>query len=406
MSKAPRSATARRNWGEDDSQTPILHVDMDAFFVAAELLKKPHLRGKPVVVGGTAHGVVSAASYEARKYGINSAMAVMQARRLCPNLIVLPVDMPYYQQLSVQIMQVLQDFTPHIEQISVDEAFLDVRGARKIFGSPYQIAMQIRKRIHEEIGVPASVGIASTKHLAKIASAHAKPDGILLVPNSQSLNFLHPLPVGVLWGVGAKTQKTLYSHGVLTVGDLVEVGEKRLVNWLGVIGSQLYAFALNQDLREVKPTILEKSISREKTFFTPLNTRDEVLAVLLDQVHDVAHRLRTEHYVANTLSLKIRSADFITITRSRTLSVPTAVGAELYEVVKKLFADLDFPRSGIRLLGVRAENLLGTGEDVQMSLLADLKQQKAEEIFDDISLRFGEDKIYFGSLYPKNSHNG
>ena len=247
MSRAPRSTQARRDWGSDDSGTPILHVDMDAFFVSVELMDRPELAGKPVAVGGKERGVVSAASYEARTYGVNSAMPVGQAFRRCPQLIMLPPNGARYSAVSKQVMAILRDITPLVEQVSVDEAFLDVSGARRLFGSPVQIAMDLRQRVRTEVGVPASVGIAATKHVAKVASAHAKPDGLLLIPESATTRFLHSLPVGALWGVGEKTRERLEIQGVETVADLANLGKERLIRILGRAGgTHLYELAMGR----------------------------------------------------------------------------------------------------------------------------------------------------------------
>lgn len=267
MSKAPRSQAARRFWGDDDTHTPILHMDMDAFFVSVELLERPELIGKPVAVGGLERGVISAASYEARTYGVNSAMPVGLAKRRCPHLIILPTNRHKYAAISQRVMDYLRTITPAVEQLSVDEAFLDVSGARKLFGTPTHIATTIREWIRTNEGIPASIGIASTKHVAKIASAHAKPDGLLLVPHHRTQDFLNTLPVGALWGVGDKTRELLHRKGIDTVSDVVAIGPQRLVTILGQAqGNHLYRLAIGDDRRNVQPQHEEKSISREHTF--------------------------------------------------------------------------------------------------------------------------------------------
>ncbi len=399
MSRGPRPVDLRRDWGKDDSQTPILHVDMDAFFVAVELLDKPHLRGKPLAVGGMDRGVISTASYEARRYGVNSAMPVGKARRLCPQLIILPVAAEKYRSVSAQIMEILQNISPVFEQVSIDEAFLDVRGVRRLFGSPLEIGVKIRTAIHTQVGVAASVGIASTKHLAKIASAQAKPDGLLLVPESESLNFLHQLPVGALNGVGGKTQQKLISHGVERVGDLAMLGEKNLISLLGeAMGKHLYALAMNEDKRPVEPETREKSISKEATFFEVLSTPAAVQPVLLEQSHAVARRLRSGGYLAWTISIKVRFGNFQTCSRSLTLGAPTDLGADIYTAAQRLFATLPFPDSGIRLLGVRAQQLTSGQSGVQLAFGADERQSKAETAVDAIRRRFGSQSVHPGSL--------
>lgn len=407
MSRAPRSAAARRSWGDDDSLTNILHMDMDAFFVSVELLSRPELAGKPVAVGGQERGVIAAASYEARKYGVNSAMPVGQAKRLCPQLIIIPPTKGAYSAVSSRVMDILRDVTPLVEQLSVDEAFLDVSGARKIFGSPVHIAQEIRRKIREQEGVPASIGIASTKHVAKVASAHAKPDGLLLIPHEQTLPFLHSLPVGALWGVGEVTRQKLERQGVATIGDLAALGEQRLVRILGqASGAHLYALAMGRDKRSVSPERVDKSYSREQTFFEPVISRDEAHKIMLYQAHDAAKRLRSHGKLAKTVSIKVRFTDFSTISRSHTLAVPTMTGADIYAAAVHLFKDVTIPRDGIRLLGVKADQLADVGDGVQLTLDDDGRRTKAEEVMDSIRSRFGDGSLHHGSLIKGQDSQG
>ncbi|QOQ39016.1 DNA polymerase IV [Trueperella pecoris] len=418
MSRAPRSQTAKRDWGSDDSRTNILHVDMDAFFVSVELLTKPELVGKPVAVGGQERGVISAASYEARRFGVNSAMPVVRAKRLCPHLIILPATHGLYGEVSDRIMKILGDVTPLVEPLSVDEAFLDVSGARKIFGPPVDIAEHIRERIRAEEHVPASVGIASTKHVAKIASAHAKPDGLLLIPENRTLEFLHGLPVGALWGVGEKTYDKLERKGIRTIGDLAALGEVRLRRLLGeAAGSHLYALAMGVDVRRVTPERQEKSISREQTFFGPIHDPQQAHKVLLHLADDVARRLRSHHVVSRTIGIKVRSAaDFSTVSRTVTLGAPTDLAFDVYDAARRLFDALTLPGNrdglgkpgdgvgsgvlagGIRLLGVKAENLSDADEGVQLSLGDDGRRGRAEAAMDSIRSKFGRGSLSAGSL--------
>ncbi|VEI12611.1 DNA polymerase IV [Trueperella bialowiezensis] len=400
MSRAPRSEEAKRNWGSDDSQTNILHVDMDAFFVSVELLTRPDLVGKPVAVGGQERGVIAAASYEARAYGINSAMPVAQAKRLCPHLIIISPDHRKYADVSARIMQILDDVTPRVEPISVDEAFLDVSGARKIFGSPVQIAKHIRRTIREQENVPASIGIASSKHVAKIASAHAKPDGYLLIPHDQTLNFLHGLPVGALWGVGPVSRDKLERKGVRTIGDLAALGEHRLRRLLGdAAGTQLYALAMGHDPRQVTPDVVEKSISREQTFFDPIMSRSDAERMLLHLSDDVARRLRAADFVSWTIGIKVRSAeDFSTISRSVTLGAPTDLTHEIYDTARRLLDEVDLPAGGLRLIGVKAENLARPSDGVQIQIGDDGRRGKAELAMDLVRMKFGGASLKRGSL--------
>lgn len=399
MSRAPRSATARRSWGDDDSATPILHVDMDAFFVSVELMHYPELRGKPVAVGGKERGVVSAASYEARTYGVNSAMPVGKAYKLCPGLIMLPPRHGLYGDVSRQVMSILSDVTPLLEQVSVDEAFLDVSGARKLFGSPVDIARHLRERIRREVGVPASVGIAATKHVAKVASAHAKPDGMLLIPESATLEFLHSLPVGALWGVGERTRERLEVAGVDTVGELAGLGQARLERLLGKAGgAHLYALAMGIDPRQVTVSHIEKSIGREETFFTHVTDRAELDRVLLAQAHDTARRLRKKGFLARTVAIKVRFADFTTITRSLTLGQPTALANDIYRAARSLLDGVKIGADGVRLLGLRAEQLQDGASEVQLAFDDDPRREIAESVMDGALARFGKDAVQPASL--------
>ena len=399
MSRAPRSSQARRDWGSDDSKTPILHVDMDAFFVSVELLDRPDLVGKPVAVGGQERGVVSAASYEARKYGVNSAMPVGQAFRRCPQLIMLPSRGARYAEVSRKVMAILRDFTPVVEQVSVDEAFLDVSGARRLFGSPVDIGTKLRQLIREEVSVPASVGIAATKHVAKVASAHAKPDGLLLIPESATTDFLYSLPVGALWGVGDKTRERLQIQGVDTVADLAGLGKDRLVTILGrASGSHLYDLAMGIDPRPVMTSREEKSIGREMTFFDHVSDRAGLEQVLLSQAHDTARRLRARGLFAGSVAIKVRFADFTTMSRSATLAQPTFVARELYDHARRLLDAVWIPESGLRLLGLRAENL-STGEGgIQLAWDDDPRRAEAEAAMDLVGEKFGAGAIVPASL--------
>ena len=401
MSRAPRSKAARRHWGDDDSATPIMHVDMDAFFVSVELLEKPNLRGIPLAVGGQERGVISAASYEARAFGVNSAMPVRRAKRLCPQLVILPPNIEKYRAVSRRIMDILSSFTPAIEQVSVDEAFLDVSGSRRLFGSPVQIGQELRRLIREREGVPASVGIANTKHLAKIASAHAKPDGLLLIPADASLEFLHPLPLGALLGVGDKTRDILERRGAVTIGDVAQLGQRTLVKLLGVAaGERVYRLSMNHDERRVESVRAEKSMSREQTFFDPLLRRDEVEKVLLEQSFEVGRRLRADKEKAGTISIKVRSAAFTTVQRSLTLAVPTDSNGDIYDAARKLFAALDFPCEGVRLIGVKAAQLVDSDADMQLSLTAeaDARYGKVDRALDAVQAKYGKRLLGPGTL--------
>lgn len=399
MSRAPRSKEARRFWGDDDSDVGILHVDMDAFFVSVELLDHPELRGKPVAVGGAERGVVSAASYEAREFGVNSAMAVGQAFRLCPHLTMIQPRHGRYSEVSRSIMAILHEITPLVEKISVDEAFLDVSGARRLLGGPVRIATDLRKRIRCEVGVPASVGIAATKHVAKIASAHAKPDGLLLIPRLATIDFLHGLPVGALWGVGEKTRVRLEKQGIETVRELAAAGPERLVKILGrASGTHLYALAMGEDPRPVTTAREEKSIGKEQTFFEHVADRGELERILLAQADSTARRLRQSHLVARTVAIKVRFADFTTITRSSTFGQPTDLAADLYGAAKRLLDSIAISGDGLRLLGLRAEHVVDPREGIQLAFGSDPRRERAEAALDRVRDKFGSSSAGPGSL--------
>ena len=310
MSRSPRAQEARRSWGRDDSATPILHVDMDAFFASVELLERPELIGRPVIVGGTSgRGVVSAASYEARAYGVASAMSMAEAHRRCPQAVVLPVRHGLYSQVSRRVMAILEQVTPAMEKVSVDEAFLDVSGARRRMGSPVEIAQWIRAEIRRRVGVPASVGIASTKFVAKLASSHAKPDGLLLVPADATRDFLDVLPVGALWGVGDKSAQVLKRWGIHDVRALAATDVRRLEKILGTAaGRHLHDLARGIDPRPVSPGREEKSVGTESTFFETITDRAHARRVLLDQTHQCAARACARGTCAGASSSSRRAA--------------------------------------------------------------------------------------------------
>lgn len=402
MSRAPRSPSARRSWGQDDSQTPILHVDMDAFFAAVELLERPELVGRPVIVGGhDGRGVVSAASYEARAFGVGSAMPVSQALRLCPQAVVLPVRHELYSQVSRKVMEVLGEVTPLVEQLSVDEAFLDVSGARRRMGAPVQIARWVRAQVRARTGLAASVGVAATKFVAKLASAHAKPDGLLLVPAGATRDFLDLLPVGAMWGVGDKSAAQLARWGIEDVRTLARTDPERLERVLGrAAGRHLWNLAQGIDPRPVVPQREEKSVGTERTFFEPITQHDQARLVLLDQCHQVAARLRAGRVSARTVVLKVRGADFSTRTRSRTLSAPTDLVAEIWPTIETLFQAEPVPAGGYRLLGVRAESLVRAGLGVQMLLDDDPRRGQAERAADRVNHRWGRAALRPASLLP------
>ena len=370
MSRAPRSRAARRSWGDDDSAAPIIHVDMDAFFASVELLEHPELAGRPVIVGGRdGRGVVSAASYEARAFGVSSAMSV------------------------------LAEVTPVLEKVSIDEAFLDVTGARRRMGPPVTIGRWIRAEVRRRVGVPASVGIASTKFVAKLASSHAKPDGLLLIPAHATQDFLNLLPVGALWGVGARTQEVLARWGINDVRTLADADARHLEKILGrAAGRHLHELSHGIDPRRVEPVREEKSVGTETTFFDTVADREHARRVLLDQTHQCAARLRAGDLRCRVVVLKARGADFTTVTRSRTLAVPTDLARDIWEIVAALFSALPTPTGGFRLLGVRVEGLLRLDDGVQLLLDEDSRRGAPERAADAVRRRWGNGALAPASL--------
>lgn len=394
----------------------ILHVDMDAFFAAVELRRRPELRGQPVVVGGAgARGVVAAASYEARAYGIHSAMPGVRARRLCPHAVFLPGDHAHYSEVSARVMALFRDVTPLVEPISLDEAFLDVTGARRLHGSGVEIAQQLRERVLETESLTCSVGVARVKFLAKLASEAAKPKasragirpgaGVVAVDPYRELEFLHPLPVQALWGVGPATLAKLQRLGVSTVGDLAQMPVDAAAASLGkAAGRHLHALANAVDEREVVPDHAVKSVSHEETFARDRYDRDGLELELLRLGDAVASRLRNSGQRGRTITLKVRFGDFSTITRSSTLPRPTDSAREVARVSRALFAKVD-PVAGIRLIGVAVSQLGADAPGEQLSFDAmggpdavDEDWTRAEAVVDEIRARFGARSVGPASL--------
>jgi DNA polymerase-4 len=385
------------------SAEPILHVDIDAFYASVEVLKDPSLAGKPVVVGGPgARGVVASASYEARKYGVRSAMPAVRARRLCPDIVFLPSDFEAYRAHSNRFREVLRSYSPLVEPISLDEAFLDVSGATMLFGSPAGIAAKIRADVVREVGLTCSVGVAPTKFIAKLASDECKPDGLLMVPFDGVQDFLEPLPVRRLWGVGEKTGETLGRLGIRTIGELGRTPLPILERLLGEgTARHLSELAHGVDDRDVIPYEPPKSVSHEETFEHDLDADEDILRELLDLSGRVASRLREDGYRARTVVLKARSANFQTLTRSRTLSDATDIGADLYRTVAELYGALPGQRRRIRLLGVQATGLIEAGVE-QLALLHEERWGALERALDRIERRFGRGAARPASLIDRD----
>jgi DNA polymerase-4 len=382
---------------------PILHVDLDAFYASVEALKDPSLRGKPVVVGGAGpRGVVASASYEARRFGIRSAMPGVRARRLCPEAIFLPADFAAYRAHSNRFREVLLAHTPLVEPISLDEAFLDVGGATSLFGQPPAIAAKIRADVEREVGVTCSVGVASTKFVAKLASDECKPDGMLVVSADGVMAFLEPLPVGRLWGVGEKTGEVLGRLAIRTIGDLGRTPESILARLLGEQNARhLSQLAHGVDDRVVVPYEAPKSVGHEETFERDIDDDETILRELLALSGRVASRLRADGYRARTVTLKVRLATFTTLTRARTLPDATDVGADLYRVVADLYRALPGERRRVRLLGVQASGLV-EGAAEQLALLRGERWGDVERAVDRIEARFGRGAAGPASLLDRD----
>ncbi|HEY5224780.1 MAG TPA: DNA polymerase IV [Microbacteriaceae bacterium] len=384
----------------DDTDATILHVDMDAFFASVELLEHPELRGKPAIVAhASGRSVVTSATYEARRYGVRSAMPVSQALRLCPSAVVLPPHMDRYREYSRRVIELFHEVTPLVEQVSIDEAFLDVAGARKLLGSPATIGAGLRARVLERTGLPCSVGAAGTKFVAKLASGRAKPDGMLVIPPAETLAFLHPLPIAALWGVGPSTQESLAALGLRTVRDVAEFPLPALEKRIGPAGARkLHDLASGIDPRQVSTSSQEKSVGHEVTFEYDVSDTTELRRELLRLSTRTGERLRHSGLAGRTVALKLRYADFRTVSRSRTLAEPTNVGRRIYDEVASVFDALDTAGTPIRLIGVRVEQLeLAEGGGLAL-WDPDEEWRDAERAIDSVSARFGGGTITPASL--------
>jgi DNA polymerase IV len=376
--------------------TPILHVDMDAFYASVEVAKDPSLRGKAVIVGGQGgRGVVTSASYEARAFGVHSAMPTIRARRLCPHAIFLSNDFEAYQDYSRKIREVFLSVTPLVEPISLDEAFLDVGGSVKLFGPPPAIGVRVKAAI-AELGLTCTVGVAPNKFLAKLASTTAKPDGLLVVDPAEIESFLHPLPVTALWGVGAQTAEVLRRLGLKTVGDIATISQRTLERAVGdALGAHLFGLANGLDERPVVPNEPSKSVGSEETFAADLDARPDILREVLRLSERTAGRLRSKGLCGRTVTLKVRFSNFKTITRSRTLPEEVDAGAEIYAVAKSLFESVPVERPRIRLLGVSVSGVVAGPPRSQLDLLSPARPgwREATGAIDSIRQRFGDDSV-------------
>lgn len=381
----------------DDSESNILHVDMDAFFASVELRDRPELKGLPVVVGHSGgRGVVTSATYEARKFGIHAAMSMTEALRRCPKAIFIEPNHEKYSEVSEKLQEIYLSFTPLVEPLSVDEAFLDVSGSRKLLGTPIEIGKKLREKVFQEENITCSVGIAPTKFVAKLASTRAKPDGLLVVSPKEVIAFLHPLPVGALWGVGGKTEEVLKRLGLFKVSDIANLPLKTLKRALGeAIAEHLYELSWGKDERSVETSEPEKSVGNEETFSKDLDQAEDILREILRLSEKVASRLRQAGLMGRTITLKVRFSNFSTITRSKTLLDPTDVAKEIYEVAKGLFEGLNLDQVRVRLVGVRVEKLIEEESANRQLLLGenDKGWREIDKASDKANARFGEDSI-------------
>ena len=386
------------------SESTILHVDMDAFFASVEERDNPALKGKAVVVGTGVRGVVSAANYEARKFGIHAAMPVGRAKRLAPHAIFVPPNMSRYSEVSSHIMEIFRSVTPLVEPLSLDEAFLDVTGAKRLLGDGREIAKQIRAKVEASEGITCSVGIATTKFIAKLASGRCKPNGMLEIAEDRVLEFLHPLPVNAIWGVGPKTNEELQKLGLRTVADIANTPRQTLIRALGeAAGASLYELSWGRDYRDVEPEEVDKSISAAETFDSDTEDQEIVLRELLRLTEKATYRMREKDFSARTISIKVRFADFKTISRSKTVPLAISATHEVFEVVKALFLGLKLDRSRIRLVGVSLDGL-EDGIDASEQLVLGEREngwRQATAAMDKASARFGQGSVRPARLFDE-----
>jgi len=389
---------------EELVQATILHVDMDAFYASVAELDNPQYKGKALVVGAGVRGVVLSANYEARKFGIRAAMPVGRAKRMAPHAIFIAPEHHRYAEISERVMAIFNSFTPLVEPISLDEAFLDVTGAQKLFGDGREIAAKIRAQVEQEEGITCSVGIAQSKFIAKLASQHCKPNGMLEIKSDRILEFLHPLPVRALWGVGPKTAESLDRLGLHTVADIANTPRSTLIRALGdATGESLYELAWGRDYRNVIPDEPEKSIGNEETFARDIDSPEEILAEFLRMAEKATARLRERGLFAKTVTMKIKFADFTTLSRAKTLPIGIDGTHETYEIVKKLYLALNNEGARIRLVGVSLSNLLDEAP-VQLELGArERGWRDADTAIDKAKARFGRGSVRPGRLITGDS---
>lgn len=384
----------------------ILHADLDSFYASVEQRDDPALRGRPVIVGG---GVVLAASYEAKAYGVRTAMGGAQARRMCPHAVVVPPRMRAYMLASDAVFEVFRDTTPLVEPISVDEAFLDVSGLRRVSGPPVQIAAQLRVDVRDRVGLPITVGIARTKFLAKVASREAKPDGLLLVPPEQELAFLHPLPIRRLWGVGAKTAEKLHAHGIETVADVAELSGSMLGSLVGeAMGRQLYALSHNIDRRRVSPGVRRRSMGAQRALGRAGNSMSsgEIDAVVIALIDRITGRMRAAGRTGRTVMLRLRFDDFTRATRSHTLPWATSSTSAVLAAARSLVASAAplIAERGLTMVGFAVSEIDRSGaEQLMLPFSAGEADPRAiDAAVDRVRSRYGRAALTRGVLVGRD----
>ena len=390
----------------DDTGCTVLHVDMDAFYAAATLLSHPELVGTPVIIGGGNRSVVLSATYEARRFGVASAMPMARARRLCPQATVLPPEHGLYASISAAVMETFRSVTPVVEPLSLDEAFLDVSGAVRRLGRPASIGQQIRDTVHDEQGITCSVGVAPTKFVAKLASGLAKPDGMVVVPRDEVVPFVQQLPVGALWGVGERTEEALLRLGLRTVADIAHTPVDTLVRGLGeATGRHLHELSWGRDPRGVEREVREKSVGSDETFEADIDDAREIHRRLLALSERTAGRMRAAGLTGKTVTLKVRFSDFTTITRARTLREPTDSGRAIHTAAVSLFDALGLQRARIRLVGVRMTGLVDVAEAPIQGVIGEPEHgwRDADRAVDRARSRFGSGAVGPASLVQRDT---
>lgn len=372
----------------------VAHADMDAFYASVEQLDDPNLRGRPVIVGPRSkRGVVLTASYEARPFGVGSAMPMVKALRLCPDAVVVPPRFDRYTELSARIMEVFEDFSPHVEPLSLDEAFLDMTGSEHLFGPPRRMGERIKAAIKEATGgLTASVGLSQTKYVAKVASGYQKPDGLTIVPMENAVSWLAPQSVARLWGAGPKTQARLHALGYQTIGDIAEAPPERLQAALGSLGNHLFELANARDPRRIEGHRVARSMGSDRTLNIDVSAREDILLYLRRSADHIARRLRRKNYLAGGVRVRLKTTDFKLLTRQCTLAEPTDVAEALYAAAQKMLDRFDHP-GPFRLVGLAAHSLERPSESKQLGLLDEGKARALEVALDQLAERYGDNVV-------------